>query len=136
MIRPHGLAILPAAALALLFVSCVQGLRFRDVIDLPPPQDVQAFRHHDSITVKWQKPGALARDDLTGYFLYFAPRSLAAISLAQLPRPIEIPPQLTLFTFAVADSSPVFIHMRTRSGRKHVSLPSMPELIVPPVVSR
>jgi hypothetical protein len=111
-------------------------LRVRDVIDLPPPQEVQAFRHHDDITVKWQKPGALERDDLAGYFLYFAPRSLAALPLAQLPRPLEIGPQLTQFTFTAADSSPLFIHMRTRAGRKHVSLPSLPEVIVLPALDQ
>ena len=133
MILHRRLASLPAAALAFLFVGCVQAIHVSDVIDLPPPQEVQAVRQQDFITVKWQKPGGLERDDLAGYFLYFAPRSLAAVPMAQLPRPLEIAPQLTQFTFTVADSSPLFIHMRTRAGRKHVSLPSLPEVIVPPV---
>jgi hypothetical protein len=133
MILRYCPAKMPAAVTALLLMGCVQTLRVRDVIDLPPPQEVQAVREQDYVTVKWREPGALQKEDFAGYLLYFAPRSLAATPLAQLPRPLEIAPQLTQFTFALADSSPVFIHMRTRAGRKDVSLPSLPEIMLPPL---
>ncbi len=115
----------------LILTGCVSTLQVRDLIDLPPPQNVRAMRQHHDITVTWQAPAAGKQLAFSGYLLYFAPRSLATTPLAQLPSPLELAPQLSQFTFAVADSSAIFIHLRTRAGRKHVSLPSLPEVIVP-----
>lgn len=122
--------IIAAASAALWASACVQTVRVRDLIDLPPPSQVQAVRRQDHITVAWQAPAA-GRLKSNGYLLYYAPRSLTATAFASLPPPVELAPQLSQFTFASTDSSPVFIHMRTRAGRQNVSLPSLPEVVVP-----
>ena len=119
----------------MLFAHCAHTLRVRDVIALPPPQNVQASRQQDFVTVTWQAPAGGGKVDFRGYFLYHAPRSLAALPLEQMPRPVEIAPGLVQFTFALADSLPVFIHLRSREGGRYVSLPSLPEVVVPAAVA-
>jgi len=117
--------------LLLALAGCVQTLQVRDVIDLPPPEAVRATRTQGYITVTWRIPAAAEKLAGSGYNIYVAARSLATVPLEQLPQPFIVAAQYLQFTFAFADSAPAFIQMRTRAGRRQLSLPSVPEVIVP-----
>lgn len=119
-----------AAGLALLFAGCVTVTHVRDVLDLPPPQQVQSRREGNTATIFWQAGAESRQGDFAGYLLYVAPRSLATEPLQQMPAPIAIAKGLTEHTIVLGDSLPLFIHVRSRAGRNKISLPSLPELII------
>ena len=129
---------LPANAVTLLSalaLGCAASWQVRDVLELPPPADLRAERKGRQITISWRAYPSDEVLDFSGYLLYFASRSQARTPFDQMPPPVEIPPEATQFTLEVADSLPVFIHMRSRAGGKKISLPTVPELIMPPLHS-
>lgn len=119
-----------AAGLALLLAGCVTVTQVRDVLDLPPPQQVQSRRQDNTVTISWQAGAETRQLDFAGYLLYVSPRSLTTVPLSAMPAPIGIAKDVTEHTIVLGDSLPLFIHVRSRAGRNKISLPSMPELII------
>ena len=127
MTKPFSLRISFAA---LLLTSCATAIQVQDVIDLPPPAEVRGERIGERITIKWKTGIEVRAVDFAGYFLYFAPYSLAVTPLDEMPSPVAVPPGATEYSMAVSDSLPRFIHLRSRAGKRKLSLPSVPELAV------
>ncbi len=126
LVRPHKLVMF-----GLMLASCATSTLVRDVLDLPPPENVRGVRNDGLVTITWEastnKP-----PDFSGYLLYYAERSLANVPLAAMPKVVELPDLATQYSFAFADSLPVFVHLRSRAGNGYVSLPSLPEVALPP----
>jgi len=83
------------------------------------------------VTITWEAISGKPKD-FSDYLLYYATRSLANAPLAAMPNAVELPALATEYNFAFSDSLPVFIHLRSRAGRAQVSLPSAPEVALPP----
>lgn len=119
-----------AAGLALLLAGCATVTQVRDVLELPPPQQVQSRRESNTATIFWPAGAESRQADFDGYLLYVSPRSLATAPLQDMPAPIVIAKGVTEHTIVIGDSLPLFIHVRSRAGRNKISLPSLPELII------
>src|SRR5574341_2177270 len=113
-----------------VFIGCASSLQVSDVLDLPPPRQVRAERRDDQVTVRW-RPGAERRHPrFSGYKLFVAARSLAATPFSELPPPFWLPDTATTFSFTAADTAALFIHLRSCAGKRKLSLPSLPEVMV------
>lgn len=121
-----------AATFFILFTNCTAPTLVRDVLDLPPPENVRGERSNGMVTITWDAASANKPPDFSGYLLYYAERSLANVSLLAMPKVVELPDLATQYSFAFADSLPVFVHLRCRAGNGQVSLPSLPEVVLPP----
>lgn len=119
------------AVLLLTFASCATTVQVRGVLDLPPPENVRGVREDGRVTISWEAISGKP-NDFTGYLLYYAERSLANVPLNALPEAIELPAIATQYSFSFADSLPVFVHVRSRAGMWQLSLPSLPEVALPP----
>lgn len=116
----------------LFLVGCATSAYFiLDVIDLPPPQNVQAVRHGEQIIVSWQAGRERGRAAFAGYKLFFAQHSLATTAVHELPPPILLNATDTSFALAAVDTAKLFLHMRSYLDQQRISLPSLPEVIVP-----
>lgn len=104
----------------------------RDVLDLPPPENARGARGNGMVTITWEAATSNKPADFSGYLLYYAERSLANVPLIAMPKVVELPDVATQYSFAFADSLPVFVHLRCRAGNGQVSLPSLPEVALPP----
>lgn len=124
------ISFLYSAAFVLALLSCAPPTLVRDVLDLPPPENVRGERNHDLVTITWNS-SADKPADFSGYLLYYAERSLANVPLIAMPKAVELPDVATQYSFAFADSLPVFVHLRCRAGNGQVSLPSLPEVALP-----
>lgn len=120
-----------AAAIMLVLLGCATTIQVRDVLELPPPQNVRGVRENGRVTVTWEA-SAVKPKEFSGYLLYYSERSLAYVPFATMPSAVELPALATEYSFTFSDSLPVFIQLRSRSGRDHVSLPSLPEVALPP----
>ena len=120
-----------AAAIFLLLASCATTIHVRDVLDLPPPENVRGERGNGMVTITWETASSNKPADFSGYLLYYAERSLANVPLIAMPKVVELPDVATQYSFAFADSLPVFVHLRCRAGNGQVSLPSLPEVALP-----
>lgn len=116
-----------------LLASCTSPVHVRDVLDLAPPENVRGERSDGKVTITWEA-SANKPPDFSGYLLYYAERSLANVPLAEMPKVVELPDLATQYSFAFADSLPVFVHLRCRAGNGQVSLPSLPEVALPPLL--
>ncbi len=128
-LRPLGLSRFFFLA---IFVSCTTTTLVRDVLDLPPPENVRGERSNGTVTITWEGVGSDKPPDFSGYLLYYAERSLTNVPLVAMPKVVELPDLATQYSFAFADSLPVFVHLRCRAGNGQVSLPSLPEVALPP----
>jgi len=115
-----------------LFIACGASWQVYSVIKLPPPEEVKARVHDERITVEWRAGAESEVEEFSGYYLYMAHRSLSTVPLEEMPQPIAVPPGVTEYSFAMTDSLPLFIHVRSRIGRRKLSLPSLPELVGEP----
>lgn len=120
------------AVVLLTLTSCVATTQVRGVLDLPPPETVRGMRENGRVTITWAAISDKPKE-FSGYLLYYAERSLANVPLAAMPAAIELPAIATQYSFAFADSLPVFVHVRSRAGTRQLSLPSLPEVALPPV---
>jgi len=125
--KRSGILLLPLA-------GCVTMLHVQDVIELPPPAKVQSRRAGQSLTISWQAGEEARVPDFSGYLLYVSSRSMAGTPLAELPTPIVIGRGFTAHTIVIGDSLPLFVQVRSRAGRNRLSLPSLPELVIKPVI--
>jgi hypothetical protein len=125
------LRFLPVSALGVLFFGCAASYQVIDVIDLPPPRQVEAERGGDQITIRWRAGSERRHAQFSGYKLFVATRSLATTPVQELPPPFWLPGTATAFSFAVTDTVRLFIHIRSCAGKSKFSLPSLPEIIVP-----
>jgi hypothetical protein len=114
-----------------LLAGCAASYQVIDVIDLPPPRQVQAERHGDQITIRWQAGPERQQAQFSGYKLFITTRSLATTPVQELPSPFWLPGTATTFSFAAKDTASLFIHIRSCAGKNKFSLPSLPEVIVP-----
>jgi hypothetical protein len=115
----------------LLLAGCAASYQVLDVIDLSPPREVRAEREGDRVTIRWQ-PGVERRQkQFSGYKIFVAAKSLATTPALALPAPITLPDTVTTFSFASKDTARLFIHLRSCAGKRQISLPSLPEVIVP-----
>lgn len=115
------------------FAHCTSPTLVRDVLDLPPPENVRGERSKGMVTIMWEahanQPAAVS-----GYLLYYAAHSLTNVPLDAMPKVVALPTLATQYRFAFADSLPVFVHLRSRAGNGQLSLPSLPELALPRVL--
>ncbi|MDZ7266956.1 MAG: hypothetical protein ONB48_05710 [candidate division KSB1 bacterium] len=118
--------------LLLPLAGCVAVMQVEDVITLPPPQKVRSQSAGQKLTIFWQAGPEAHVPGFNGYLLYVSPRSMAGLTLADLPAPIAINRGLTSHTLTVGDSLTLFIQVRSRVGRNRISLPSLPELVIKP----
>jgi hypothetical protein len=114
-----------------LLAGCATSYQVIDVIDLPPPRQVEAVRRGDQITIRWQAGSERRHAQFSGYKLFAATRSLATTPVQNLPPPFWLPDTATTFSFAVKDTARLFIHIRSCAGKQKLSLPSLPEVVVP-----
>ena len=114
----------------LLLAGCATSYQIIDVIDLPPPRQVQAARQDNQITVHWQAGSERQHAQFSGYKLFVAKHSLATTPLKELPPAFWLPGTVTTFSFAATDTARLFIHIRSCAGKSKFSLPSLPEVIV------
>jgi hypothetical protein len=117
--------------LCTVLAGCAASYQVMDVIDLPPPRQVQAERRGDQITIRWQAGSERRHAQFSGYKLFVAARSLATMPVQELPPPFWLPDTATTFSFAVKNTAKLFIHIRSCAGKSKFSLPSLPEVIVP-----
>lgn len=117
--------------LGVLLLGCGASYQVIDVIELPPPLQVEAERRGDQITIRWQAGAERRHVQFSGYKLFVATRSLATTPVPELPPPFWLPDTATTFSFAVKDTAKLFIHIRSYAGKQKLSLPSLPEVIVP-----
>jgi hypothetical protein len=102
------------------------------VIELPPPRQVQAERRDNQIKIRWRAGREQQMPQFSGYQLFIAKRSLVNMPVRNLPSAIALPDTATSFSFASTDTVKLFIHLRSRAGKYKISLPSLPEVMVPP----
>ncbi len=114
-----------------LVAGCAASYQVLDVIDLPPPRQVQVERHGDQITIRWQAGAEHKQMHFSGYKLFIATRSLATTPVRELPAPIMLPDTATMFFYSSTDTARLFIHLRSCAGKRKISLPSLPEVVVP-----
>lgn len=119
-------------ALFFLAIGCSASYQVRDVIDLPPPRHVRAERLGKNVTVRWQAGLERRAMNFSGYLLFMATHSLINTPVHELPPPVVLPDTSTAYSFPFAKSGTLFIHLRSRAGKRTVSLPSLPEVIVLP----
>ncbi|MCI0697661.1 hypothetical protein L0337_37390 [candidate division KSB1 bacterium] len=131
MIRSFYFSKIQCVCFCLLLAGCAASYQVIDVIDLPPPRQVQAERRGDQITIRWQAGSERRHAQFSGYKLFVATQSLATTPVQELPPPFWLPDTATTFTFAVKDTAKLFIHIRSYAGKQKLSLPSLPEVIVP-----
>lgn len=117
--------------LCCLVASCSAPYQIVDVIDLPPPQHVQAERQGEQIIVRWQPGRERRRPQFSGYKLFWAPHSLATTPVQELPAPLALPAVDTVLVLTATDTTQLFLHIRSGLGKHLMSLPSLPEVIVP-----
>lgn len=117
--------------LCCLAASCSAPYQIVDVIDLPPPQQVQAERRGEQIFIRWQPGRERRRLQFAGYKLFVASSSLATTPVQELPAPIALAATDTIFVLTTTDTTRLFLHIRSSLGRHMMSLPSLPEVIVP-----
>ncbi|MCG3120106.1 MAG: hypothetical protein ALAOOOJD_02726 [bacterium] len=117
--------------LCCLAASCSAPYQIVDVIDLPPPQQVQAERRGEQIIIRWQPGRERRRLQFVGYKLFVASSSLATTPVQELPAPIALAATDTIFVLTTTDTTRLFLHIRSSLGRHMMSLPSLPEVIVP-----
>lgn len=115
----------------IFFAGCAASYFVLDIIDLPPPQNVRAVRYGGQIIINWQPGRERRRPLFTGYKLFFARHSLAATPVRELPPPILLSAAESTFTLATNDTTKLFLHLRSYLDRQRISLPSLPEVIVP-----
>jgi len=117
--------------LCVFLAGCAASYQVLDVIDLPPPQNVRAERRGEQIIVRWQPGRERRRGQFAGYKLFIARHSLATTPVQELPPPIALPATDTILAFAAMDTAKLFLHIRSYMDRQRLSLPSLPEVIVP-----
>lgn len=120
----------------ILFAGCATSYFVLDIIDLPPPQNVRAIRHDGKIIIYWQPGRERRRPLFRGYKLFFARYSLAATPVDELPPPLLLSAAESTFTLASNDTAKLFLHLRSYLDRQRISLPSLPEVIVPGTSAR
>lgn len=120
----------------LLLTGCTTSYFVLDIIDLPPPQNVRAERRGEQIVINWQPGRERRRATLAGYKLFTARHSLATTPVHELPPPILLSATDTTFILAPADSAKLFLHIRSYLDRHKISLPSLPEVIVPGMATK
>ncbi len=114
-----------------ILAGCASSYQVIDVIDLPPPRQVETERRGDQIVIRWQAGSERRHAQFSGYKLFVATHSLATTPVQELPPPFWLPGTSTTFSFATTDTARLFIHIRSCAGKSKFSLPSLPELIVP-----
>ncbi len=114
-----------------LIFGCAASFQVIDVIDLPPPRQVEAERRGGQITIRWQAGSERRHAQFSGYKLFMATHSLATTPVRELPQPYCLPDTATTFSFATTDTARLFIHIRSCAGKSKFSLPSLPEMVVP-----
>lgn len=117
--------------LCAFLAGCAASYQVLDVIDLPPPREVRAERHGDNVTIRWQPGAERKRREFSGYKIFVAAKSLATTAVQELPAPVTLPDSATTLSFAAKDTAQLFIHVRSCAGKTKLSLPSLPEVIVP-----
>lgn len=115
----------------IFLAGCATAYFVLDIIDLPPPQNVRAARYGEQITINWQPGRERRRALFSGYKLFFARHSLATTPVHELPPPILLSATDTTFTLVMVDTAKLFLHIRSYLDRQRISLPSLPEVIVP-----
>ena len=115
----------------IFFAGCAASYFVLDIIDLPPPQNVRAVRYDGKIVINWQPGRERRRPLFAGYKLFFARHSLAATPVPELPPPLLLSAAESTFTLATNDTTKLFLHLRSYLDRQRISLPSLPEVIVP-----
>lgn len=122
-----------AVFLFAIFLGCAASSSYKiiDVIDLPPPRQVQAERHGDQVIIRWQTGPERRLVRFSGYKLFMAKHSLATTPVQELPAPIDLADTDTTFAFVSTDTVKLFLHLRSSLGGQNLSLPSLPEVIVP-----
>ena len=118
--------------LVIIAIACAPALQVKDVIDLPPPAGIGSRQEGDRVTVFWEKGAEQQAENFNGYLLYFSTHSLTSVPFAELPKPVELPPNTSEFILVLQEQRPLFVHLRTRAGGNRISLPSLPELIIKP----
>jgi len=120
-------------ALALLLLTACAGQmpRVLDVIELAPPSHVSYRVVGDSVIVQWQASIHEQEASFLGYAVYAARKSLILAPLQALPQPIAVDKQTHHLTLARSTlPRQAFIHVRSTNRRGHLSLPSLPELVI------
>ncbi|MFQ5602755.1 MAG: fibronectin type III domain-containing protein [bacterium] len=119
--------------IATFLVNCAGSLpRVRDVTELAPPQKVQYEIQNRSVFLTWQASPHAANAHFAGYNIYIAKKSLILAPIKDLPRPIRLDKKETQYELKnLQRDAKYFIHLRSRNTKGEISLPSLPELVVP-----
>ncbi len=118
------------AAFFLLLHGCSTVVpNLRSVADLAPPRNVTYTLASDTLTISWHHGQPEQLHDLAGYSLYVAENSLIFAALADLPSPYRLDAEKTSYSIALDTlQTTYFVHLRSRSVKGDLSLPSLPEL--------
>lgn len=102
-----------------------------DVIDLAPPQHVTVEKLDDSIRLTWRPSIHESAPTFQGYDIYIGEKSLVLAPLRTLPQPVQVAKGThALILDASHLPAEAFIHLRSRDVKGHLSLPSLPEIVL------
>jgi hypothetical protein len=122
---------LPRILFCTFLIGCASSYQVIDFIDLPPPQGVRAERRGDQIIIHWLPGRERRQPQFSGYKLFVATHSLATTPVQELPPALALFKADTAFSFATVDTTTLFLHIRSCLGKQKISLPSLPEVMVP-----
>ena len=130
MTRPAFLHLIGSFCL-ILYSCAANGPKVLDVTELAPPVRVQLDTDTDEYIIRWQPSYHQNDTDFTGYNIYISVKSLILAPVADLPVAVELGPDALSYVLEGGrDDNKLFVHVRSRNSKGHVSLPSLPEVIV------
>ncbi len=115
-------------SLLILICTCTPPTpKLESLFRLTPPGDVRVRCETDSCRITWLASTHEDDPDFAGYQIYISNTSLLFASSAQLPIPITVSRSKKIMLIE-KPVNPVFIHMRSFTDDRKISLPSLPEL--------
>ncbi len=114
-------------------VSCAgSAARLRKITELAPPVSPVWSEKAGQVLLSWEKSPSESSPDFAGYNIYIAEYSLIFTSPKDLPLPVTLElQQKYLFSQSEQINKTTFVHIRSRDVDGGVSLPSLPEIIIP-----
>lgn len=114
----------------LSIVGCSSSIpHVNEVTELAPPLEAEWIIQNGKVRIQWRASPHEDRADFAGYNVYFSRKSLIFTAIKELPSPgILDKNQHQHILENLDETSPIFVHVRSRDSRGNVSLPSLPEL--------
>lgn len=124
---------LGVCGLAATILSCAAGgTALRQITELQPPQKPAFSEDGSTLVIAWEASPDELSASFDGYNLYLSNKSLMFAPVARLPEPVVLG-AVHEYTLDPARNpgNAIYVQIRSRDRNGGVSLPALPEIVVP-----